>query len=125
MFRKKQQGTQTELIGVLVQEELVNCIKLQVLLQGKNKSRIVRSIIERYADANGWTEASLVKRYADYLHSLWHLRYRETKEFSVYLEETQIELLKGGKISVTLVIEIIKECDEQRKNQLTNKSKPE
>ena len=125
MLRKKKQVIQTEFIGILVPEELDNCVRLQTLLQGKSKSRIVRSIIEQYADDNDWTEASLVKRYADYLHSLWHLRYRETKEFSVYLEETQIELLKSGKISVTLVIEIIKECDEQRKNQLGNKSKPE
>ena len=114
-------GKHTAFVGILLPEELNNCLRLQSLLQGKSKSKIVRKIVERYVEDNDWTEPRLIKRYADYLLSLWHLRYRETKEFSIYIKEREITLTESVGIPSKLVLAIIKECKEQKEKQSASK----
>jgi len=114
-------GKYTAFVGILIPEELDNCLRLQSLSQGRSMSKLVRLIVEQYAKDNDWTEAVLIERYADYLYSIWYLRYRETKEFSMYLKERKITLSENGKIPKKLVLAIIKECGEQKKKQSTSK----
>lgn len=102
----------TAFIGVLMPDEMDNCLRLMALLQGTSKSTLVRNIVQQNMSDNGWTEPNLIERYAITVYSQWDLRYKETQSFKSYLTRIEGQLKKKKAVSEDLLGEIIKKCKE-------------
>lgn len=105
----------SEFMGVLLSKPLDNCLRLQSLLQGHSRGKLVRNIVQQYVEDNDWTEENLIERYALHLYNQWYLRYRETQPFNTYIDDSKKDLKLRHKLPENLIKAIIKECEEQQK----------
>lgn len=104
-------------IGVFVSEEIDNSLRLVALLQGISKSALIRDIIQDKAEDNGWTEESLVERYADITYLNWSLKYRDTQTFHEYLSIIKIKLEVESNLPINIQAKIMKKCKDLNQNQ--------
>lgn len=103
----------TAFIGILVPDDMDNCLRLMALLQDVSKSTLVRNLLQTHMEENDWTEPNLIERYAIAVHSQWVLRYKEIKPFKTYLKGIEDQLRQKKAVSEDLLKLILKKCREQ------------
>lgn len=114
----------TEFMGILLTKEIDTCLRLQSLLRGVSRAELIRDLVEEYLKSNQLSSESLLERYAEYIHTEWHFRFREKYTFKEFVRQHYVPAIKKQNHPDELVSLIIKKCEEVAKKASATKSKP-